>query len=444
MLQCAPKKNERLRGSCDFCTQSKLRCNKNKPSCRRCTIQQQPCVYSVARRTGRPPKHPRKANDCQEANGQHGEQDPVTSTPGGSCQQQSNHLLDVEGDGANFTLADASTTAQGRETAASSALDNALLVGETFGFSSLLDDPLIQSDDFLSFSLCMPPGEEEGHMASPRALNGSTGPCSPTVLSSIDVPHLPARFGFLESSVESGLHGRTGPHLVEQPDKIVPSSFSEMEKIYDEGLTFSGLDSAINAVTNNGKGEPSASGTMAAHPHSKRQCFCSTSMSKLQMLISHPTLCQKNSRARFDMTLFLEEVVFNIHRDVLQCLVCQSKSLHSLASLCICTDWVIEALRDVAQDLSSGQDNLGGFRAGLCPPKDKFSICVGRFVLDDQLRESCTRSLVKYRLRKLVPIMDTMMKLNYRGAGGALSQAIRTMVEDVRHKIESALGMMEL
>ncbi|KAI5364372.1 hypothetical protein J4E82_011513 [Alternaria postmessia] len=376
MLQCAPKKNERLRGSCDFCTQSKLRCNKNKPSCRRCTIQQQPCVYSVARRTGRPPKRPRKANDGQEANEQHGDQDPVTSTPGGSCQQQSNHLLDVEGDGANFTLADASTTAQDRETAACTALDNALLMGGTFGFSSLLDDPLIQSDDFLSFSLCMPPGEEEGHMASP---------CSPPILPSIDVPHLPARFGFLESSVESGLHGRNGPHLIEQPDKTVPSSFSEMEKIYDEGLTFSGLDSAINAVTNNGKGEPSIPGTMAAHPHSKRQCFCSTSM-----------------------------------------------------------NWVIEALRDVAQDLSSGQDNLGGFRAGLCPPKDKFSICVGRFVLDDQLRESCTRSLVRYRLRKLIPIMDTMMKLNYRGAGGALSQAIRTMVEDVRHKIESALGMMEL
>ncbi|OWY54926.1 AktR-1 [Alternaria alternata] len=428
MLQCAPKKNERLRGSCDFCTQSKLRCNKNKPSCRRCTIQQQPCVYSVARRTGRPPKHPRKANDSQEANEQHGDQDPVTSTPGGSCQQQSNHLLDVEGDGANFTLADASTTAQDRETAACTALDNALLMGGTFGFSSLLDDPLIQSDDFLRFSLCMPPGEEEGHMASPRALNGSTGPCSPTILSSIDVPHLPARFGFLESSVESGLHGRSGPHLIEQPDKTVPSSFSEMEKIYDEGLTFSGLDSAINAVTNNGKGEPSIPGTMAAHPHSKRQCFCSTSMSKLQMLVSHPTLCQKNSRARFDMTLFLEEVVFSIYRDVLQCLVY----------------WVIEALRDVAQDLSSGQDNLGGFRAGLFPPRDKFSICVGRFVLDDQLRESCTRSLVRYRLRKLIPIMDTMMKLNCRGAGGALSQAIRTMVEDVRHKIESALGMMEL
>ncbi|KAB2098608.1 hypothetical protein AG0111_0g13149 [Alternaria gaisen] len=359
----------------------------------------------------------------------------MTSAPADSCEQQSSHL-DLEGDDTDFTLVDGRTTAEGRATVAPPVLDNAFLMGETFEFNSLLDDPLVQSEDIFSFSPHIPRGEKGVHMASFHALNESTSPCSPSALLSIDVPQLPTNFRFLESFIGSELHGRNEPHPVEQPD--------EMEKTYDKGSILLGLDSAINAITNNGKDEPSISGWTVARPHSKHLCFCSMSMSKLQVLVSHPALCRQNSRTPFDMVLFLEEFVFGIHSDVLRCLICQSRSLHSLASLCICTDWVVEALVDVAQDLSLGQDNLGGLRAEICPPKNGSSIYVGRLILADQFRESCTRSLVKYRLRKLIPIMDTMIKLNYRGAGGALSQAIRTMVEDVRHKIESALGMMEL
>ncbi|KAG9186271.1 hypothetical protein G6011_02827 [Alternaria panax] len=45
----------RLRNSCDICTQSKLKCSREKPVCQRCVDRgcQQDCNYSIARRPGR-------------------------------------------------------------------------------------------------------------------------------------------------------------------------------------------------------------------------------------------------------------------------------------------------------------------------------------------------------------------------------------------------------
>ncbi|KAI1163371.1 hypothetical protein F5B18DRAFT_619983 [Nemania serpens] len=44
----------KLKDSCDPCSASKLRCDKQKPTCTRCAGLKQPCYYSPARRAGRP------------------------------------------------------------------------------------------------------------------------------------------------------------------------------------------------------------------------------------------------------------------------------------------------------------------------------------------------------------------------------------------------------
>ncbi|EHK20649.1 uncharacterized protein TRIVIDRAFT_49693 [Trichoderma virens Gv29-8] len=49
---CTPIR--KLKDSCDLCSASKLRCNKQKPTCTRCAALNQPCSYSPARRAGRP------------------------------------------------------------------------------------------------------------------------------------------------------------------------------------------------------------------------------------------------------------------------------------------------------------------------------------------------------------------------------------------------------
>ncbi|KAI6245260.1 hypothetical protein HI914_06548 [Erysiphe necator] len=44
----------KLKDTCDICSSSKVRCDKQKPTCGRCERLGQPCLYSPARRIGRP------------------------------------------------------------------------------------------------------------------------------------------------------------------------------------------------------------------------------------------------------------------------------------------------------------------------------------------------------------------------------------------------------
>lgn len=46
---------EKLRTTCDSCASSKVRYNKQKPICRRCTALNLDCVYGPSRRKGKPP-----------------------------------------------------------------------------------------------------------------------------------------------------------------------------------------------------------------------------------------------------------------------------------------------------------------------------------------------------------------------------------------------------
>lgn len=53
-----PPPTQKLKDSCDMCSSSKVKCNKEKPVCSRCWKLGYPCFYSPARRIGRP--HPNR------------------------------------------------------------------------------------------------------------------------------------------------------------------------------------------------------------------------------------------------------------------------------------------------------------------------------------------------------------------------------------------------
>lgn len=44
----------RIRSTCDACLDAKVRCSRDRPSCRRCQQHGRECVYSLKRRLGRP------------------------------------------------------------------------------------------------------------------------------------------------------------------------------------------------------------------------------------------------------------------------------------------------------------------------------------------------------------------------------------------------------
>ncbi len=58
---------QKLKDTCDMCTASKVRCDKEKPICSRCDKLDYPCFYSPARRMGRP--HPPRTTSSQKKPG---------------------------------------------------------------------------------------------------------------------------------------------------------------------------------------------------------------------------------------------------------------------------------------------------------------------------------------------------------------------------------------
>lgn len=66
--------SRKLKDSCDLCSASKVRCERGKPACSRCTSLNEPCFYSPARRAGRP-RRPRRENHSEQAQSRQQPQD---------------------------------------------------------------------------------------------------------------------------------------------------------------------------------------------------------------------------------------------------------------------------------------------------------------------------------------------------------------------------------
>ncbi|KAH6613144.1 hypothetical protein C7974DRAFT_405234 [Boeremia exigua] len=61
-------KPTKYRLACDSCQQSKIRCDQERPTCRRCAKKGMKCVYSPARRAGRPRTRNISKNPCSCSN----------------------------------------------------------------------------------------------------------------------------------------------------------------------------------------------------------------------------------------------------------------------------------------------------------------------------------------------------------------------------------------
>lgn len=97
-------RSQKLKDTCDMCSASKVRCNKEKPICGRCDKLGYPCFYSPTRRMGRP--HPSRRISVQNKPGagvESPERQPVIQPSDGSVESESNASFDeaqisLEGD----------------------------------------------------------------------------------------------------------------------------------------------------------------------------------------------------------------------------------------------------------------------------------------------------------------------------------------------------------
>jgi hypothetical protein len=56
VIPASPTDSKKYRRSCDRCQNNKVRCSRDKPTCKGCAHKRLPCVYSPVRKIGRPRK----------------------------------------------------------------------------------------------------------------------------------------------------------------------------------------------------------------------------------------------------------------------------------------------------------------------------------------------------------------------------------------------------
>lgn len=450
MLQHESEKNSRLRTSCDSCIQSKARCSKDKPSCRRCDRRSHQCVYGVARRAGRPRKCSQASNRDPGVDDQHEKTEPpgppdwTMSTPACLCQQHLSSLWELDESGTNFVLADTVNIARAEEVIPSPKLDSGVQRERFFEPALLRSDnltPIDSSSDYLSD--IFQGGIEEfmvGYHASTP--NGGTGQSS--LMEMVTTPTNTPPSSTDPASLRSNMGQENDEqHPAARPDETT-LFFSDVERAFPERLKSLQLDSIVRFIVGNGQNDPEIAVCPANRLHNSCLCLHFAAINKLLILVSHPALNPRSSRLPLDIVFLFESFIYEIHESVLECRVCRMKSLHSRAFLFVFTDWITDTLRNVVQGLPSRQEARDASSVGIDGVEDSFIIRIGRLDLEGHLQEVCIRSLIKLRLSRLLLAIDKMSKRDDEWRGAAFQQPIRIMMQGIHHRIKSVLGMVEL
>jgi len=284
--------------------------------------------------------------------------------------------------------------------------------------------------------------EVEDSLHIPRMMNEDVNSGNLDLVSPASLPLSTAYFASVENSIEPESQEYEKHSSIGRPSSFFSLDGDEAEKLPTEGSSFLKAGNLINAVTNGIKSEQgTAAGTYICN---ERLCCCSTALNILQLLCFHPALSQQNGRPSLDFVLLLlEDHTNQLYAGVLKCPTCRAKTLHSLISLCVCADWIIDMLKRSVQPLSSNPENVPNNKARINSPKRDSSMFVGKACLDDQLQQACVRGLLKHRISRLAAVISAVARLGCRGSG-SLEEAFRVVIKGVLCKIELLLGMIEV
>ena len=107
----APSQTHKLKGTCDVCSASKVKCKKQKPTCSRCAKFGYQCCYSPAKRKGRP--HPARGGDEQKDSSEAGDGQSEQKQDVAAPESMSLQAIPRRPDGKNYEMAAKTIPTQG-------------------------------------------------------------------------------------------------------------------------------------------------------------------------------------------------------------------------------------------------------------------------------------------------------------------------------------------
>lgn len=463
--------NRRYRASCDYCTDSKLKCDQVKPQCNRCTSRGRACVYSLIRAVGRPPrsnacvnnsirravseadssknasqtihttnvdKSPTRSQDAPETLINSSE----TSSP---CQVQSTiepHTLDISM-GGNFEFGDSSEPLGFQafsfdDISLGEVMDSSMPINGADGI------PNVDPDDL---TLCCmdqldtdPMTAAQDSINTPRndfAISPGTQSTSLTSLAEIPAPATTEK-----SAAKTGLSSPL--FSVDRLSDIAPSKLHRlMMEICPESQPSLRIPLA-------GIGEKQDDSS---------RCICPALVGSLQVFASNPALSPgPQGLIRLDLLLLLDDQLWQTQHAISKCRSCgQFPSNFQKMTLCTMADWMADNWKTCLQQrlvrprTSSYFRNCEEMQPQPSPSPAGAELCclrLGPTRINDITWRICLQNLVRLRLIRLTQLIQSVScgaghSESSRSKPSTLKLVVNALKQETNSKIQMALGMMD-
>ncbi|MCJ1391689.1 hypothetical protein MMC18_004554 [Xylographa bjoerkii] len=494
-----PAENFKLRNSCDACQEAKLKCNKEKPSCRRCLCHRQPCVYSPLRRIGRPRK-PAGAQSTTKTSKPHAEtreehRTAATATPAVAPDNDGR----VSPNQLDPTVAPPSSPrffddADQRLWLPS---DGASMFGAT---NTHFDLTATLNDDFDAFTTHDPIGQDFQDMESffdntQDTLHAKRMPASYNAMLDLPLPvldKLPSYEkvgGPLDGDSILG-HGRryqegTNTHGSNSGStsgftpiaSSLGSADVDMDTISSDDWPSTNprtmqppsKSRSINMKATNNTSFRSGSGT--SPPSSSRGPCNNVCYAALTQQLAHLNeQFPESSQPSIDLILQVERQTRSNKDKVLSCAACLSNR-SSLLLLSMIVERVMQMLETISEFKPPATLNkqfqrtktlpferarngavsfTGNFQApfpgiGSCPsPKTDCLLHIGGFEIDDDTKSVFVKRLLRFRLNRFAVMLTEVEQATNTNRKDCNYKAAESMVRDVYQRLELLRGMVEL
>lgn len=472
------KPHRRLRSSCDYCTESKLKCDQQKPSCRRCLNRQRACVYSPIRRAGRPPKSASIQNSIDETievmnvgetplNGHSLLPSYVEITPPTASHREStpssNRSTSISTAGVTRNLVSPRRQFPHLEVNEIENLDVDILntfldTASNLGFTMNSDFSVdlfgdAYFDDIGSQSLN---STIQSGTTSSQSYNLTENSSHHTFASALSTQNMKVRHRSLRDGLEDN----------SQPNSEILSELSEVststKRASDTlGLHFPDLEKFFSAssILRSDTLAPfatilSSNGCLVNAERPKCQCF--RLLSHLVLNIGDLSLSSSNNvNVPLDLILFVERAANFVNEIISDCTYCQAKPAPRFL-LCTITEWIVRVLDKRLKDSFDKFKSRAEIREGVTSemrkgrgyaPSLSGADCVlqvGSFAIEGETKTLLAKELISIRLSAVGNFLKEIRIVARMDSSGYMSKALHEVILDIHNRLGSLVGIVAL
>ncbi|KPM42704.1 hypothetical protein AK830_g3875 [Neonectria ditissima] len=406
----------RLRGCCDSCTRSKLKCGGGRPSCQRCQHRGENCVYSRARRAGRPPlrsNKPRKPSPTIST-----DHEPPTPVPSpGNHPVDSVHCSDSEP--SLPTLQDHTLPSPDSHNTMFSMQDTwNQESAPSLEFSETLDIPDLDDTMLRDLLWTNTEGFDSGSSGDAELdWNQANAPFN-RVLQDADLQH--------DMSTDRPLSKDSENSAAAYHDRTQKTAHSRAQPTKAQAL----IDAIIASIAKNVE--------QSTISHHTREESCPSLwpqlLSKAQLLMSIVGVqgSENSFSLRLDAVLHVASTAEHVQTCVSRCATCMSQEMETSSTLALMYDWITKRIACALENPPAIQNH---------------KLIIGDLVLTGHKGMISVYELIKYRITRAINVIRDI-KSRCLSIGqhdlDELYQAVQLTFHGVENRLEALSGMIEL